>query len=47
LPVGAWAIHLDDRLLDALALKEVLLGQALHEAAGIGCGLLDVVEVVR
>jgi hypothetical protein len=29
-----------------LVLKKVLLGQALHEAAGIGCGLLDVVEVV-
>jgi hypothetical protein len=36
----------DDGLLGALVLKKVLLGQALHEAAGIGCGLLDVIEVV-
>jgi len=36
----------DDGLLGALVLKEVLLGQALHEAAGVRCGLLYVVEVV-
>ena len=36
----------DDSLLGALVEQEVVLGQSFHEAARIGCGLLDVIEVV-
>ena len=36
----------DDRPLGPLVLKEILFGQALHEAAGVSSGLLHVMQVV-